>query len=681
MADQGMARWRGNVAAWLLAMLLAVVARQASAQDAGAALAVRQERVARLMTELDGRLQRLAETLSAAEPEQARRLKTARDRARQARLEERMAEVGQLLQKQRYDAARAEQDRLIQELVELIRLLTEDNRLRELLEMEQLLRQWRQQLREAIEREQSQERESGRLTNREATLAELDRQARALTELIAAQQGLRDATAGATPGDVSALARLADRQMDLRQDTQKAADALSGRSAGGTGSGQQSGQGGVPPQGAGSPGAGAAPGSNGSPGVPGVPGSEGSQGSAGAAGEGVGGAMGRAVASQAQAEEALSQGRGRAGQTAQERALAELTRALEAVRQERNRIERLPPEHFDALAKKESENAASAGALDKSMSDASARGGGESGGQGPPSASDGGGQPGGSGEGSGGGGGGGGESESMPGQPQVREAKQKMEEAQAGLQNRDAAAAQRKQREAIDKLRQAQDQIEERLAQLRRQLLEDRLAGLETRFAQMLARQVPVTAETARLEQTRVGETRTRQELAILHQLALAEKDLAGQAQRALDIIMEDGSTLVFPRIVEELRDDLQGANELLAARRSDAHTQSVQADIEATLKELIEAMQKARQQAAGGGGGGGGGGGAPGGQTPLVPDSAELKLLRSAQLRVNGRTQSLHQATANAATPDALTTRELQRVSRMQEDVREMTRGLAERK
>ena len=35
------------------------------------------------------------------------------------------------------------------------------------------------------------------------------------------------------------------------------------------------------------------------------------------------------------------------------------------------------------------------------------------------------------------------------------------------------------------------------------------------------------------------------------------ERGLAGQAQQALDIIIDDGTSVVFPDVVEQLRDDL----------------------------------------------------------------------------------------------------------------------------
>ena len=87
-------------------------------------------------------------------------------------------------------------------------------------------------------------------------------------------------------------------------------------------------------------------------------------------------------------------------------------------------------------------------------------------------------------------------------------------------------------------------------------------------------------------------------------------------------MIVEDGTSVVFPRIVSQLRNDLRGVADLLDHIRVDSYTQSVQHEIERTLQELIEALEQTQQQGGGGGGQGGGGGE---NNEPLLPGWAEL--------------------------------------------------------
>jgi hypothetical protein len=151
---------------------------------------------------------------------------------------------------------------------------------------------------------------------------------------------------------------------------------------------------------------------------------------------------------------------------------------------------------------------------------------------------------------------------------------------------------------------------------------------------------------------------------------------LAGHAQQALDVIIDDGTSVVFPDVVEQLRDDLIGVGKLLTEHaRTDQYTQTLQKEIETTLEELIEALQKAQSQKEGGGGGGGGGG-----EPPLLPNSAELKLLRSAQLRINRRTAAIEAARPKEGTLDESLKGEAQTIATRQAEIAEMTIRILER-
>jgi hypothetical protein len=111
---------------------------------------------------------------------------------------------------------------------------------------------------------------------------------------------------------------------------------------------------------------------------------------------------------------------------------------------------------------------------------------------------------------------------------------------------------------------------------------------------------------------------------------------------------------------------------------RTDSYTAALQREIETTLEELIEALQQAQQQKEASGGGGGGSGG---GQEPLLPNSAELKLLRSAQLRINRRTVALDQARPTNAKLDEALKDETRKIAERQLEIAEMTVRILERK
>ena len=115
----------------------------------------------------------------------------------------------------------------------------------------------------------------------------------------------------------------------------------------------------------------------------------------------------------------------------------------------------------------------------------------------------------------------------------------------------------------------------------------------------------------------------------------------------------------------------------LIDAKRTDAYTQSQQKEIELTLEELIEALQQAQKQKEGSGGGGGGGGG---GDPPLLPGSAELKLLRAAQLRINRRTVAFDTARTPMGELDEVMKQEITNLSQRQAEIGDMTIRILER-
>ena len=178
----------------------------------------------------------------------------------------------------------------------------------------------------------------------------------------------------------------------------------------------------------------------------------------------------------------------------------------------------------------------------------------------------------------------------QPGQQKVQQAQKSMQQASGGLRKQDPADANRQQGKAIKELEEALQEIEERLAQLREETQLEKLARLEARFREMLAIQQRLTAQTAVLEKKRaeaggklarsdrnavraIGDDERRME-AVSSETEAKDAGLAGKAQQALDIIIDDGTSVVFPDVVEQLRDDLITVGNLLADNlRTDQYT------------------------------------------------------------------------------------------------------------
>jgi len=136
----------------------------------------------------------------------------------------------------------------------------------------------------------------------------------------------------------------------------------------------------------------------------------------------------------------------------------------------------------------------------------------------------------------------------------------------------------------------------------------------------------------------------------------------------------------VFPLVVVGLRDDLTAVADLLRALKTGQYSQDLQIEIERTLEDLIEALEKALEQQEQQGG-------QQQGQQqsgeqqnpPLVPDSAELKLLKAAQMRVNRRTTSFDTNRPKGQLEPALN-KEVKNIAQRQAEVAQMTQEMIDR-
>ena len=262
----------------------------------------------------------------------------------------------------------------------------------------------------------------------------------------------------------------------------------------------------------------------------------------------------------------------------------------------------------------------------------------------------------------------------MPGQQQVQQARQHMNRAAGKLDEKEPTEAGPEQDKALKQLGQARDEMEERLRQLRQEQQAELLADLEARFRAMLAKQGEINKATTALDQKGTGNWKRADQL-LAGKLSADERGLAGEAETALKMLTDDGTSIVFPQVVEQLRDDMNNAASLLGAANVGRITQEVETDIVRTLRDLIQAIEQMQKS-----GGGGGGQGGEGGEPPLLPASAELKLLRALQVRVNLRTRAFGEIRGDEPTLSEELSGQIRKIAERQDRVSDMARDMIDR-
>lgn len=226
-----------------------------------------------------------------------------------------------------------------------------------------------------------------------------------------------------------------------------------------------------------------------------------------------------------------------------------------------------------------------------------------------------------------------------------------MREAQKRLEEAKREESLEEQEKAREELAKAKAELEEILRQMREEEVGRMLSLLEGRFRKMLEMQLKVYESTKRLD--RIPEADRGRDFAILaNNLSGDERKIALEADKALLLLQEEGSSIAFPETVEQIRDEMNLVSDRLAEVKVGILTQQSQEEIIAALEEMIAALQKAQQdqeqrqqqqqqqqqmQP---------------GDPALVDRLAELKMIRSLQMRVNTRTQRLARLLADEDDP-----------------------------
>jgi hypothetical protein len=229
----------------------------------------------------------------------------------------------------------------------------------------------------------------------------------------------------------------------------------------------------------------------------------------------------------------------------------------------------------------------------------------------------------------------------LPGQKQIEDAQKAQKQAEDEIEKGKNPEASKDQGNAIEQLKELQKKWEELLRQLREEEIERVLAALQARCERMLAMQTQVRDGTVIVDKTiqdLPNKQPTRVEAQKSNELSDQEELIARECQIAIQILEAEGTAVAFPEVFRELKDDMQ--NVAYRLRRTDVGTVTVvvENDIIQTLRELIEALKKARQENGKSPPSDGQGGKS---DPSLINKLAELKALRDMQKRLNARTQT----------------------------------------
>ena len=275
------------------------------------------------------------------------------------------------------------------------------------------------------------------------------------------------------------------------------------------------------------------------------------------------------------------------------------------------------------------------------------------------------------------------EDEGNPARKRLQAAEERMREAQKRLEEAKRDEAVEEQEKARHELEKAKAELEEILRQLREEEVGRTLAMLEGRFRRMLEKQLDIFESTKRLDKITPDE-RGRQVDIQASKLGFDESKLAVEADKALLLLHEEGSSVAFPETVEMMRDDMQQVADRLSSTKIGTITQGIEEEIITALEEMIAALQQAQQdleekkqeeqQQQGNP--------TQPGEEPLVDQIAELKMIRALQMRVNTRTTRYSQLLDNSddivgQTDDEELRTSLMQLGERQDRIQEVTRDI----
>ena len=560
------------------------------AQDPPVSATSKQELAQGKFQVLTERMGKLMVVLQKDEPEESKLLSAGLRFVQEKKLHQRLENAGKLLRQERWDEGLVVMGKLKTDLRSLLELLQNRNSdLRELLERIELLEGFKNRVDELAKEQQQEKEDSARAEALQKHLKNIEAQKQRAEDLLAKQQELRDATNQLPLDAAEGLAKpLETEEGKLEEATDELAKDLKDLEKKDAELKKEAKDAAAKPKpGDGKPSDGKPSDAKPSEAKP----SEGKPGEAkpskpseakpseGKPSEGkpsdASGKAGKAAKSMGKAEASLGEKKPESALKDQDQAMEALKAAIEELDQmaedAARELLKLP---FDQMAKKQEQTQKATDTLSKDMEKAEE---GEEGGEGKPT----------------------------PGKQKVQQAVPKQRAAAGQL--KEYVPAKQKQQDAKDDLEAAKKALEEALAQLRQQLQDEVLRALEERFTAMLARQRELTAQTETVDATRKKIMTASGALptalvAKIGELAAGEIELEQEAIDALKLLEEDGTTAVFPPMVEQLREELHDVAAGLGKHKTGATMNLAQKDVEDLLSLLINALRKTIEQKEGGG-------------------------------------------------------------------------------
>jgi hypothetical protein len=233
------------------------------------------------------------------------------------------------------------------------------------------------------------------------------------------------------------------------------------------------------------------------------------------------------------------------------------------------------------------------------------------------------------------------QSRRTPGREELEEAREQMQKALEELDRQNREGSQEAQQEALTQLEKVKARLEAILRQLREEEDELLLASLEARFQKLRKLQMQVNVETVRIAKTANADKARHDDRAVA--LSRDEREIVLEAEKALSLLKEEGSSVAFPEAIEQMRDNMVSVGDRLNKGDTGSTTQVIEELIVETLDEMILAMQqemerkkdqnqqqqqqKQQQQDD---------------QQALINELAELKMIRSLQNQINRLTRQI---------------------------------------
>ncbi len=267
-----------------------------------------------------------------------------------------------------------------------------------------------------------------------------------------------------------------------------------------------------------------------------------------------------------------------------------------------------------------------------------------------------------------------------PGRKEIQEAVPHQGDASKKIEDDKRADAGKAQDKAIDALEKAMKKLEDRLKQLREEEIKKLLANVEARCQKMLAMQIDVYENTKGIDAARIknGGEMTNVERQKSGQQSDKEGEIVAEAERCMKLLESEGSAVAFAKVLEEVRQDMIAIQRRLNSSVVDKDTQSIEENVIAMLKEMVEALKKQQQEMSKDPPKPG----QPGQQKPpnqkLINLIAELKLIRSLQSQVNMRTKMYGDKEKAEQSKDANVQLELRQLSARQAKLQEMIDKIA---